>query len=79
MTMTAEQLVEEAERLKMGKRCREWDNKACFGVEAIITLVAASAEIRHLNSMSGPNYYTEVIYKGYTFISVTEQPINITR
>ena len=79
--LTADQLVEEAERMKMGKPIilGYIDDKADFGAVAITTLVAAWAEIRHLNSMTGQNYYTEVGYKGYAFISVTEQPLELTR
>ena len=76
--LTAEQLVEEAEKRKIGKPISEGytDNKADFGVEAIITLLDAGADVTRANSRIGLGfYYNEVIFKEYRFMSLTNQPI----
>ena len=76
--LTAEQLVIEAERRKVGKPIDQGylDNKANFGVEAILTLIEEGAAVAGANSrISGPAYHTEVIYMGYRFMALTEKPI----
>ncbi len=79
--LTAEQIVERAERFKSGKRDPGFeDNKAWCDLQEIITLLETGASVINLNSRDiGGNYIHEVNYKRYTFISVTKQPVEELR
>lgn len=71
-------LIAEAEMFtNYGKDKEKYpDNKHYLhGLENLVDLIAAGAEIHCLNGESGQNYIHEVSYQGQRFVAVSEFPI----